>query len=287
MEKKNRIKLGIQMYNFIKGGDWEQIRTQKDAEDLLSQLKAAGYDGVEWFNLQFNDGLLDLPALKQHMDALGLETSSLHVHYSDPANWEQDCRIAVQRCQIFDCRAIIFAFSLPDIFGIKPGEDGSYTPAQIDQWAQEIDRVLEVMKSAAAGTGIRILYHNHNTELLKGTAGAYLLDMIHPDAHELDVYWIAKGLDGKVSSALEYVRGHKDNTAILHLKDGLDGSVVTGEMCGWGKGTYPLQDVIDCGKELGVSWLIAENDEPKNFGTSGLEDARESAAYAMAHLDFA
>lgn len=285
MNKNNRIRVGIQMFNLIKGGDWEQVREEKDAEKLLAELAAAGIDGIEWCNFQFNIVDLDLPALKSTMDQLGLETCSIHFHKFGDTDLETESKKAVERCRIFQTDRLIFAFSLPTMFGIEPDEKGNYTPEQIDAWAAETDRILDLLRKAAEGTGIKILYHNHNTEMLKGSDGRYFLDMIHPDGLETDVYWIAKGLDGKVSSALEFIRSRREQVALFHMKDGLDGSLHTGEMCGWGKGTYPLQTIADTAKELGLTWVVMENDEPKNFGTTGLEDARESAAYAAEHID--
>lgn len=285
MKSGDRIRLGIQMFNFFAGGDWEHIKTQEDAEQLLSKLAEAGYDGVEWLNFSFQGKDLDISGLKQKMDELGLETCSLHFHYQNAETLEEDCRIAAERCLLLGTDKLIFAFSLPTMFGIQPDEKGNYTPQQIDEWASCTDHVLSVLQDACKKTGIKVLYHNHNTEFLKGTDGRYFLDMIHPEGLEPDVYWISKGLDGKVSSALDYIRNYDGKIMLLHMKDGMDGSVHTGEMCGWGKGTYPLQKIVDCAKELNLPWVVLENDAPNNFGTSGLEDALECAEYAAKHID--
>ncbi|MBQ9030075.1 MAG: sugar phosphate isomerase/epimerase [Parasporobacterium sp.] len=286
MNTNDRIKLGIQMFNFLPGGDWEQLSSQEEVEELLSQIAAAGYDGVEWCNFLFREDFPDLISIKKKMDTLGLETVSLHFHLNPSEPTEETARTAVKRCRLLGTDKLIFAYSLPTMFGIEPDGDGRYTPEQIDDWAVQADQVLSVLKNACEGTGINVLYHNHKPEFLTGTQGRYFMDLIHPHGLEPDVYWVSKGLDGKVSSALDYIRIRRKDVALLHVKDGLNGSVFTGEMCGWGKGTFPLQTIVDCAKELDLDWIVIENDAPKNFGTSGLEDARESAAYAAAQINF-
>ena len=282
----SKIKVAVQMFNFIAGGDWISIKNQQEADALIAGLADAGFDGLEWCNFQLGADYLDLDALKNKMDECGLKTCAMHFHYNSADTLEQDCRTAVQRCQTLGTDKLIFAYSVPDIFGIAPDADGKYTPEQIDEWALKADEVIDTLTEAAKGTGISILYHNHDAEMLTGTDGKPFMEMIHPDAIEFDVYWVAKGLDGKVSSALEYVRKNKDKTVLLHIKDGLDGSVFKGEMCGWGKGTYPLQSIVDCAKELGLEWVVIENDAPNNFGTTGLTDAQESAQYASKNIIF-
>ena len=287
------IKLGIQMFNFLAGDDWMGISSMEEVAALLEGIKKAGFDGVEWCNFMLNGPYMDLDLLKGKMDELGLATCGLHFHFQKDT-LEEDCREAVRRCKILQCPYLIFAASTPQTFGIEPDEKEPpmpymkpelvYTPEHIDAWVREMDRVLEVMKAVCAGTGIQVLYHNHADELRKGSDGKYFFDAIAVDGKEVDVYWVAKGLDGKVATALDYVREQKDTVRLLHLKDGLNGSIFPDEMCGWGKGTYPIQAEIDCAKELGLSWVVYENDAPKNFGTTGLEDAFQTGKYAREQL---
>ena len=299
MENEKRIKVALQMFNLVAGGDWSEVHAFADLEHLLRELAAAGYDGVEWCNFQFENKDLELPAVKTLMDELELQTCGYHFHYTSPkahdapplpagehpASLQELCQTAVNRCHLLGCDKIIFAYSMPSTFGMDPDENGVYTPAQIDAWVREADLVLAALKEAAHPAGIQVLYHNHNAELLTGTDGSCFLDNIHADALETDVYWIAKGLDGKASSALDFIRQRRSLVQLFHMKDGLNGSLVTNEMCGWGKGTYPLQEILNCAKELDLSWVVLENDAPKNFGTSGLQDAMESAVYFKTHLD--
>jgi len=296
MKKNNKkINLSIQMFNFIAGGDWDQVKSMQDVENLLARIADAGYDGVEWCNFMLFGEYMDIAELKKIMDKLGLKTSGYHFHYWNTDSLEEDCKVAAQRCQTLGSKYLIYAMSNPASFGIGQNEENEkenekvkwkgdektvYTPEQIDEWIVQADRIIAELKKACEGTGIEVLYHNHAEEFLKGSDGRYFMDSIASDANEVDVYWVAKGTDGKVSTALDYVRSRKDHIRILHMKDGLNGSVFQGEMCGWGKGTFPLSDIVDCACECGFEWIVIENDAPQNFGTTGIEDAVESAAVA-------
>ena len=293
MKTKN-IRLGIQMFNFVMGGDWGAIASMEDVKSLLKKIRDAGFDGVEWCSFMLDGEYMDVQLLRETMDALGLETCGMHFHYQTAETLEEDCRRAVQRCRILGSPYLIFAYSIPQTFAIEPAKTEQadphaqpvpvFDPEQIDEWIREADRVIAVMKEFCRDSGIKVLYHNHADELRKGSDGRRFLESITPDGLETDVYWVAKGLDGKAASALDYIWEHKEKVCLFHLKDGLDGSVFSGEMCGWGKGTYPLQKIIDCAAELGLTWVVSENDAPKNFGTSGIEDAAQTGCYAREHL---
>lgn len=285
-QSADHVKLGFQMYNLRVGGDWGNMQSQEDLNDALTQLAEDGYEGVEWFNTALNDEFVDLEETRATMDELGLESIGMHYHYNSE-DLEGSAQEVVERCQTLGCENLIFAYSVPSTFGIEPDEDGNYTAEQVDQWVSEIDRVIDALETAAEGRDIRVLYHNHATEMLTGTEGEHALDMIDTEGLEVDVYWTSKGLDGSVETALDYVRENADDIYFLHMKDGLDGSLATGEMCGWGKGTYNLQEIVDVAKECpNLEWVVVENDNPNNFGLTGLEDAAESAEYAKANIDF-
>lgn len=285
-EPADHVKLAVQMYNFAVGGDWQNVKSQEDVTSILTQLADAGYEGVEWCNFMFGADYIDLNEVKSTMDELGLETCGMHYHYNSE-DLEGSAKEVVERCEALDCDSLIFAYSVPNTFGISPDEDGNYTAEQVDQWAGEIDKVIDALKTAAEGTGIKVMYHNHATEMLQGTEGKRLLDMIDCEGKEIDVYWTSKGLGGSVDEALDYVKENAEDVYFLHVKDGLAGSAYTGEMCGWGKGTFDIQEIVNVAKEnKNIEWVIVENDAPTNFGTNGIEDAVQSAEYAKENIDF-
>ena len=278
-------KFGIQSFNFVPGGDWDRVSTEEEVLKILNRLADAGYDGVEWCNFMLGKPYSDPAAIRRMMDQAGLETASLHFHFRPGDNLEETAAEAVERCRILGTENLVFAFSKPDMFGINPDEEGNFTDDQIDAWAEKINEVTAVLKKAAEGTGIRVMYHNHGDEFRRGSDGAYVMDKIDADAKELDIYWASKGLDGKVATALWYAENRIGDFCMLHVKDGLEGSVHSGEMCGWGKGTFNLQSIINLADaHRNIGWVVIENDAPHNFGRTALEDAVESAAWARDHL---
>lgn len=286
-ESADHVKMGLQMYNFVEGGDWGEIDSQDKVDELLRQIADAGYEGVEWCNFQLAGDYINLEETKKVMDEVGLETVGMHFHYGTEETLTEDIDTCIDRMNYLGTDKFIFAYSTPATFGIEADEDGNWTPEQIDEWADKIQGVLDAAKKETEGTDIKVMYHNHATEMQTGTEGEKVFDMITPDAKEVDVYWTSKGLDGKVQSALDYVKEHDDQVYLLHVKDGMEGSVHTGEMCGWGKGTFDLQSIVDAAKESSnIEWVVVENDSPASFGLSGIEDAKESAEWAKENIDF-
>ena len=286
-EASDHVKFGIQSFDMIVGGDFSAFTSQDDVNDMLQQLADAGYEGVEWCNFMFGGMVdyMDLDATKAKMDELGLTTTGMHWNYSADVDVAESAAECIERMQALGTDVLIFAASSPAMYGIEADEDGNWTAEQVDEWAVKVNETLDALRTAAEGTDVKVVYHNHADEFLTGTDGRYFLDMINPDGYEIDVYWAAKGLNGSVDAALDYVKGN-DAIYCLHMKDGLAGSSVTGEMCGWGKGTFDLQGIIDLAKECGIEWAIVENDNPSGFGLTGLEDALETAAYAAENITF-
>ncbi len=280
-----RWKFGIQSFNFVPGGDWGRITSEVEVQEILDGLAKAGYDGIEWCGFMLGKPYSDPAAVRRMMDKAGLETASLHFHLWEGEDLEQKAAEAVEWCKILGTNRLVFAFTKPDMFGMKPDADGAYTQEQIDAWPGKINEVIDALEKAAKGTGIRVLYHNHGDEFRKTGGGSYVMDNIQADSKELDIYWASKGTDGKVATALAYAENKNNEISMLHVKDGLEGSVHSGEMCGWGKGTFNLQSIIDfADTHENIEWVVIENDAPQNFGISALEDAVESAAWARDHL---
>ncbi len=283
-EEADHVKLSLQSYDFAVGGDFSDPNFS--ILDSLKVLADAGYEGLEWCGFMNNSLGIDAADLAAAYKDAGLEVTGYHFHMG--SDIEADAKTAVERCVTLGCDKLIFAYSTPASFGIAADENGEWTAEQVDEWAAKVNEVLATLKKAAEGTDIKVMYHNHADEFRKGTDGRYMLDMLECDGIEVDVYWSSKNVNTgySVDYVLNYVRENKDKVLLLHVKDGLAGSKVTGEMCGWGKGTFDIQAIIDTAKECGIESVIVENDNPSSFGLTGLTDALESAEYAKT-LNFA
>lgn len=283
-EEADHVKLSLQAYDFAVGGDFSDPNF--NMLDTLQVLADAGYEGLEWCGFM-NDSLsIDVNDLAAAYQAAGLEVTGYHFHLGGDV--EAAAKTAVERCVALGCDKLIYAWSNPSAFGLEADENGDWTAEQVDEWAAKVNEVLAVLKKAAEGTDIKVMYHNHADEFRKGTDGRFMLDMLECDGLEVDVYWSSRNVNTgySVDYVLDYIRANKDKVLLLHVKDGLAGSKVTDEMCGWGKGTFDIQAIIDVAKECGIESVVVENDKPSSFGLTGLADALESAEYAKT-LNFA
>lgn len=291
----NHVKRSLMIFNLIAGGDLDASKAHPSSRQkiykILEETADLGFEGVEWANLlspiEMSDLFeLDLSDLKSAMDKLGLETTSIHYHYGWIDTDEKICH-AVETCRKLNCKNLVFAYATPETFGIRPDSDGNWTSQQISQWVNFMNTAMDKLMTAAAGTGIEVVYHNHADEFLKTADGDFVLDQIHCNAKEFDFYWAMKGLKS-YDKALAYLKWHKNEVRMIHLKDGLRVNFgASGDMCSWGDGTYDLQGIINVARENhGIEWIVAENDNPANSGKTGLQDAVDSAGYARKQLVF-
>ena len=63
------------------------------------------------------------------------------------------------------------------------------------------------------------------------------------------------------------MREHRERIGLLHLKDGN----AEGIPCAIGEGCNPVQPILDAAKELGMEWVIIENDDPVPDGLSDMK----------------
>jgi sugar phosphate isomerase/epimerase len=123
--------------------------------------------------------------------------------------------------------------------------------------------------------GIRLGYHNHSFEFapLDGTTvWDVLLAEFAPDVDlELDVYWASVG--GR-DPAVE-IRAAADRIRLLHVKDRSAGAEPHDAPAG--EGILDIPGIVDAGRDAGVEWYIAEQDEP--------QDALRDVATAYRNLE--
>jgi sugar phosphate isomerase/epimerase len=203
-----------------------QLYTVRDAlaEDFdgtLGKLAAFGFTQVEPFALlSFAD------ELRNGLARNGLTAPTTHMHLLGE---DQDA-----------------IFSLAAELGIQTVIEPYVDPAR---WQSEADiselaSELNAAASKAAGSGLRVGYHNHHFELESKISGVHglevLADRLTPEVVlEVDTYWAYAG--GADVPALITRLG--DRVVALHLKDG-DGSLDTSKQVPLGTGVLPVWDII-------------------------------------------
>jgi sugar phosphate isomerase/epimerase len=111
-----------------------------------------------------------------------------------------------------------------------------------------------------ADRGIRLGYHNHAFEF-EPLDGSTILDLLlaelAPEVEiELDVYWASVGGHDPAPE----IRRLAGRVRLLHMKDRGPGDEPRDAPAG--AGTLDWAEIIHAGRDVGVEWYIAEQDEP-------------------------
>ena len=173
--------------------------TADQAQKTLQRIKAAGYDGVELNRFMVHPsswmvrlmtraagmptgkgGKLDWPALIKDST---LDVISLH---TDLGRLEREPEAVIAEAGDFGTKRVV-------ITGLYRFDYGS--EAAVRDLARRLDQAGQRLRAA----GLRLLYHNHNVELLQVRPGLRAYDILlretDPEAlaFEFDSYWFTDG----------------------------------------------------------------------------------------------
>ncbi len=236
------MKIAVQVYS---------VRDHiNDAETLLKaleEIKKIGYDGVE-FAGYFN---ADAAAIKAKLDELGLVAVGSHMGLDDFREDKLEATI-----------------EFVNTLGLKAVGVGG-APHSTEAECIETGSVLgNAQKYAFEKYGIKTYYHNHCEEFVPLEDGRQPIDIIGSYCPlELDTYWsFHAGVEN-----YGYITENKDKIILIHLKDGIDGKPTA-----LGEGNNDLASVIKAVKDVGMEWVIVENDDPV---PTGFEDITRSINY--------
>jgi sugar phosphate isomerase/epimerase len=269
------MKVGLQMFTVRKA-------FAQDPFGTLEQIAAAGYKYIEMANhkAELDPGTgFGTPAkeLKRKADSVGITIIGAHFL---PANhdWDMMDRFysdapAVQK--VIDYYASIDAkfLSLPiDFF---PNKDVLLRHCE----------VYNKVGKACHAAGLQLLYHNHYHEFQR-LGGELMLDLIYNNTDpkylgvELDAYWTFRGGIDPVEKIRQYGKRifviHEKDYPLSQVRDlNAWDTISQDEPLNWdtfhdnvrqnqfvevGDGLIKIQDVIDAGNELGVQYILVEQD---------------------------
>ena len=177
------------------------LKNEKQAEETLRLIREAGYDGIELNGFMIRpSGMLvrlltkfaGMPTgacgkfdWKTLMKASGLQVVSIHEDLGMIRNHSEE---VIREAEDFGTDRIVvtgmYRFDYSD-------------PAAVKKLAEDLNSCGKRLK----GGGVRLLYHNHNCELLRlkdesrCTAYDYIIDNTDPDYvnFEFDSYWMTDG----------------------------------------------------------------------------------------------
>lgn len=233
--KPTEPKLSVQLWSI-------KDDVAKDFEGTLKQLKAMGFDGVE-FAGNFGPYANDPKGLKAFLEKTGLKASGAHVHFDklSPENFEA----TVAFYKAIDCRYLII-----------PMDKRAFTP----EGAKEVAAELEAIQKKLEPHGMHTGYHNHKPEML-GEMGKTPWDVIgkstsHKVVLQQDVGWTE--VAGK--NPVDFVKAYPGRTITTHYKAAApdEGNK---EHAILGKDTTDWKALIAANKTYGGTlWLVVEQE---------------------------
>ena len=241
------MKLAVQLYTLR-----NDYTNGEEFLELLGKVKEIGFDGVEFAGFAG----LEPEVIKARLDEVGLAAVGAHC---STESFDGEEKLAE-------------TIKLAKTLGMKTCGTGGTAHST----KEDIDRIRRIYKAAnEAGEkeGIKFYYHNHSDEFKIDIDGKLCEDCIAEEAYlQLDTYWsFHAGMDN-----YKYITENKDRIVHLHVKDGIDG-----HPCALGEGNNDLKAVFKAAKEIGIEWLILENDDPS---PTGLDDIKRSMEYFKKEL---
>ena len=266
------LPIGLQLYSV-------RDAMEKDFKGTLQQVKAMGYDGVEFAGL-FNNS----PAqVKAWCAEIGLNPISAHVPLADML---ADIDKVIADYKAVGCKYIVVPYVTEER---RPGGE------LFMQMVEEIRAIGEKCKAA----GLVLLYHNHDFEFKKLESGEFGLDYLYANVPadllqtELDQCWVKYSGQDPVA----YLQKYSGRSPVVHLKDfhkegeqegdpyaliglneGEKKQNTAFEFRPLGKGVQDIPSIIAASEAAGSKWLIVEQDQP-SMGKSPMECVAMSMEY--------
>ncbi len=236
------MKIAVQVYSVR-----DHINDSETLLKALEEIKKIGYDGVE-FAGYFDT---DAAAIKAKLDEVGLVAVGGHIGLDDFKEDKLEKTIEFQNA-----------------LGVKAVGVGGAPHSTMEDAVNTGDVLGAAEKYAMEKYGMKIYYHNHCEEFKPLENGLYPIDVIGDRCSlEIDTYWsFHAGMDN-----YKLITEKKDKIVHLHVKDGIDGKPKA-----LGEGNCDIPTVIKAAKDIGMEWLIVENDDPV---PTGFEDIARSIKY--------
>jgi sugar phosphate isomerase/epimerase len=245
----NTVKKGLQLYTV-------RFDAADDLYAVLTQVKAMGYDGVEFAGLFGHDAA----DIRSHLDALGLKCIAGHVSLDMLTN-SFDSTIATYKT--LGCEFIVLGFL---------EEEHRHYGSTFDQTVARAENATAACREA----GLPLAYHNHNFEFMNAEAGNGL-DLLLSGAKSLQVQfdtgWLGIAGQDPVALLHKYVGRYTS----VHLKDYLESKGTDYDFCPIGHGVLDYPSIIAAAVTGGAQWIIVDQDSDAR--RPALEAARLSAQF--------
>jgi len=219
------MKFSVQLYSLR-----DVTPDQESFLAIFPKLKALGFDGLEFAGYHG----LSAWEIRAALDNAGLVATGCHMGLND-------LRLENLPDTIEFCRTLGMD---------KIGIGGA--PHKTPEETAETCAVLKDAYEAALPQGITIYYHNHSGEFEPFQDGTLAIDTFKDAcALQVDTYWsFCAGADN-----YQFITENRDRICSLHIKDG-----VGREGRALGEGECDLATVVRAAKEIGLEWLVLEDE---------------------------
>jgi sugar phosphate isomerase/epimerase len=230
----------------------------RDPEGTLRAVAEMGYEGVELYDLFGRDPR----TVRALLAELGLEVCGRHAGLEAIENGLDELSVELRE---LGSDRLVLAWIPP------PGSSG------------EAERVVERINEAAErvrAAGLRLGFHNHDGELRVLDDGRTVLDrLLELDQEllflEIDLGWAwFAGVD-----PVDLVARMAQRAPLVHVKDLVGASEP--RFVPVGDGDVGYADILPAIQELGVEWLLVEQDETDGAGLDAVRRSYAAVAGAV------
>jgi len=248
-DERTHMNFGIQLYSL------------RDLDEptaaLVRRAADAGFDGVEFA------GVDDAAAVRAALDETGVAAPAAHVPIEE---LEADLDAVCERSGSLGVETLVVPYLPPEAFADADA---------VDETAHRLDDLT----AKCDDRGVRLLYHNHDHELVT-VEGEPALDRLAEESgigFELDLAWmLTAGYD-----PVAYIDRYADRTPVVHLKDVVVDADAKrgGRPVPLGEGELDLDRCLAAARDGLVEWAVAEHDFPADPAAF----CRDAGEFVAAH----
>lgn len=254
---------------------------EADLDGTLKQVKEMGYDGVEFAGLYGHSPEEVRDLCKKY----GLVPISAHVNLGETL--KNGVEKTYDAYRTIGCSYV----TIPHV---------SVNYCKKEEDFPELVKICEILGKAAKEKGMQLCYHNHDFEFTNTIDGKHMLDVLYESVDgdllqpQFDTCWVNVGGEDPA----QYIRKYAGRCRIVHLKDfagqksenmyaliGVEDDAEKKaamnqefELRPVGCGVQDFPAILKASEEVGVEWLIVEQDSP-SMGKTPLECAKVSIDY--------
>jgi sugar phosphate isomerase/epimerase len=231
-------RIGLQLYTV-------RDELERDRDGTLRTVASLGYEGVELF------GPVDAQEMRGALDGVGLAVAGRHIML------DADVDALAQDARILGCNRVALAWIDP--------------VASIEERDDAVARISDLGRRARAA-GLDFGFHNHWSEVPALEDGVSLLALLPGWIWlEIDLGWVWWA----GTSPLELLAWARGRTPLVHVKDLRARG--TREFVPVGDGAVGYDGIVGKAADLGIEWLLVEQDELDR----GLAEALERSMKAL------